>query len=55
MRFLLEQEPDIEISGEASDTHTLLDDVRVTHPDLILVDWELPGLFAFRSGIVATA
>lgn len=45
MRLLLEQESDIEISGEASDTQTLLATAKATHPDLILVDWELPGLY----------
>lgn len=43
VRFLLEQELDIEVSGEASDTQTLLANAKITHPDLILIDWELPG------------
>ena len=44
LRLLLEQLPDAEILGEAVDTTGLLDWVRAIKPDLILLDWELPGL-----------
>jgi DNA-binding NarL/FixJ family response regulator len=44
LRLLLEQQPDLEILGEAVDTTGLLDWVRAAHPDLVLLDWELPGL-----------
>ncbi|MGD2207169.1 MAG: response regulator transcription factor [Anaerolineae bacterium] len=44
LRLLLEHQPDIEILGEAVDTTGLLDWVRLVCPDLILLDWELPGL-----------
>jgi CheY-like chemotaxis protein len=44
LRLLLEQEPDVEILGEAVDTTGLLDWVRAACPDLLLLDWELPGL-----------
>ena len=44
LRLLLEQQPDVEILGEAVDTTGLLDWVKATHPDLVLLDWELPGL-----------
>jgi DNA-binding NarL/FixJ family response regulator len=44
LRLLLEHQSDVEILGEAVDTTGLLDRVRVVRPDLILLDWELPGL-----------
>jgi DNA-binding NarL/FixJ family response regulator len=46
LRLLLEQQPDVEILGEAADTTGLLDWVRAMCPDLVLLDWELPGLAA---------
>jgi DNA-binding NarL/FixJ family response regulator len=44
LRLLLEHQPDIEIMGEAVDTTGLLDWVKAACPDLVLLDWELPGL-----------
>ena len=44
LRLLLEEQPDLEILGEAMDTTGLLDWVKAAHPDLVLLDWELPGL-----------
>jgi DNA-binding NarL/FixJ family response regulator len=44
LRLLLEHQPDVEILGEAADTTGLLDCVKVVCPDLVLLDWELPGL-----------
>jgi DNA-binding NarL/FixJ family response regulator len=44
LRLLLEHEPDVAILGEAVDTTGLLDWIKATEPDLILLDWELPGL-----------
>jgi DNA-binding NarL/FixJ family response regulator len=44
LRLLLDQQPDVEILGEAVDTTGLLDWVKATEPDVILLDWELPGL-----------
>ena len=44
LRLLLEQQPDIHILGEAVDSTGLLDWVKVTCPDVVLLDWELPGL-----------
>lgn len=43
VRLLLEQQPDVEVLGEAVDVTGLLDWVRAACPDLILLDWELPG------------
>jgi DNA-binding NarL/FixJ family response regulator len=44
LRLLLEHQPDLEILGEAVDTTGLLDWVKAACPDLVLLDWELPGL-----------
>ena len=48
LRLLLEQQADVEILGEAVDSTGVLDWVRVACPDLILFDWELPGLQAMQ-------
>ena len=44
LRLLLEQQPGTQVLGEAVDTTGLLDWVTVTCPDVVLLDWELPGL-----------
>lgn len=43
IRLLLEQDEDIKVLGEAVDATGLLDWVNVVCPDLVLLDWELPG------------
>jgi DNA-binding NarL/FixJ family response regulator len=44
VRLLLEDEPEIDIIGEAGEVQSLLATVAALCPDLILLDWELPGL-----------
>ncbi|MGD2143328.1 MAG: response regulator transcription factor [Anaerolineae bacterium] len=44
LRVLLEQQPGLEVVGEATDAHDLAAKVRSACPDLLLVGWELPGL-----------
>ena len=44
LRLLLEQEPGLSVVGEAAEAEDLLVQVEVTQPDLVLLDWELPGL-----------
>lgn len=44
LRLLLEQEPEIQNVDEVTDARNLLTRVQTTHPDLVLLDWELPGL-----------
>lgn len=44
LRLLLEQQPGWRIAGEAEDARALLDRVRCGCPDLVLLDWELPGM-----------
>jgi DNA-binding NarL/FixJ family response regulator len=46
LRVLLEQQHALHIAGEALDAADLLTQVRATHPDLVLLGWELPGLKA---------
>lgn len=44
LRLLLEQEPDFLVAGEAADATGLLLAAAEKAPDLVLMDWELPGL-----------
>ena len=44
LRLLLEQEPGLSVIGEAAKAENLLAQVEATQPDLVLLDWELPGL-----------
>jgi DNA-binding NarL/FixJ family response regulator len=44
LRVLLEQQPGWRIAGEAIDVQALLEAVRCGCPDLVLLDWELPGM-----------
>ena len=43
LRLLLEEKPGIRVVAEASDTNELLRLVRDSNPELLLLDWELPG------------
>src|SRR5580700_7124467 len=42
--YLLSQEPDVEVAGEAGDGRQTLDVVAATHPDVLLLDLYMPGL-----------
>ena len=44
VRLLLEQEPGVTIVAEVADSDALLVHTAQVHPDLVLLDWELPGL-----------
>ena len=44
LRLLLEQEPGLCVVGEATEAEELLTQIKATRPDLMLLDWELPGL-----------
>jgi DNA-binding NarL/FixJ family response regulator len=44
LTLLLEQEAQFEIVAEAAEAAGLLQAVRKNNPDLLLLDWELPGL-----------
>jgi len=43
LRALLERQPEMKVVAEVVDAQGLLDEVRETCPDLVLLDWELPG------------
>jgi DNA-binding NarL/FixJ family response regulator len=53
LRLLLEQEPDPSVIGESADAQDLLAQVTATCPDLVLLDWELPGIQS-RSNLIVT-
>lgn len=42
LRVLLEQQPGLEVVGEAADGESLLAKAGTQCPDLVLLDWELP-------------
>jgi DNA-binding NarL/FixJ family response regulator len=44
LRLLLEHEPGMSIVGEAPDTEQMLAQIEMAQPDIVLLDWELPGL-----------
>lgn len=43
LQLLLGLEPGVEIVGETAEARHLLQQVEQTLPDVILLDWELPG------------
>jgi DNA-binding NarL/FixJ family response regulator len=46
LRLLLEQEPGIAVVGEAAEAAAVLAQAAASRPDLVFLDWELPGLQA---------
>jgi NarL family two-component system response regulator LiaR len=50
MRALLEIQPDMEVAGEAESGHKVVELIDELHPDLILLDAQMPGM----SGIEVT-
>lgn len=46
LALLLEQEPQLTVVAEAADVVGLLQAIHRCQPDLLLLDWELPGLAA---------
>jgi CheY-like chemotaxis protein len=52
MRVLLEQTPGLTVVGEACNAQDLLAQTNAARPDLVLLDWALPGLHA--SGTLRT-
>jgi two-component system response regulator DesR len=43
LRVLLEQQPEMRVIGETADASGLLIQAQRDRPDLVLLDWELPG------------
>ena len=48
LRLLLSQEPALPVIGDAADAQGLLQLTAEQQPDLVLLDWELPGLPLFQ-------
>jgi DNA-binding NarL/FixJ family response regulator len=44
LQMLLKREQGMAVVGEVSEARELVDQIGTTHPDLVLLDWELPGL-----------
>ena len=44
LRFVLEQEPDVEVVGECGDGHDAVRAIRERAPDVVLLDLVMPGL-----------
>lgn len=44
LRRLLERSPQLQVSGEAASAEEALDRVSAEHPDLLVVDLNLPGM-----------
>ncbi|MCL4535543.1 MAG: response regulator transcription factor [Bacteroidetes bacterium] len=51
LRLLLEQEAGLEVVAEAGEAACMLALLEAVHPDLLLLDWELPGLDASLSRV----
>ena len=43
LRVLLEERPEFEVVGEATDAEDLLAQIEAVCPDLVLLSWGLPG------------
>jgi DNA-binding NarL/FixJ family response regulator len=44
LQLLLEENPELDVVGEATEAGELLAQAKMACPDLVLLDWELPGL-----------
>lgn len=51
LRLRLEHEPGIRVVGEATNVGSLLAQAEAKLPDILLVDWELPGLNVAGAGL----
>ena len=54
LKLLLEQELGLSVVGEASEVESLLAQMETIQPDLVLLDWELPGRQVGSSGGLET-
>ena len=48
LTILLERQSGLTVVGEAVDAHDLLLQIEITCPDMVLLDWELPGMTALQ-------
>jgi DNA-binding NarL/FixJ family response regulator len=53
LRLLLENELGVSVVGEATDMNSLLERAGACQPDLVLLDWELPGLSGAKHDDIA--
>jgi hemolysin D len=44
LKVLLDPEPDLEVVGTAADGETAIEQVASLHPDVVLLDMEMPGV-----------
>jgi DNA-binding NarL/FixJ family response regulator len=44
LKVILEQEPDIDIIGEAEGIESLISQTKMNCPDVVLLDWELSNI-----------
>jgi DNA-binding NarL/FixJ family response regulator len=49
LQMLLKREQGVAVVGEVSEATDLVTQIGTTHPDLVLLDWELPGLTTIGS------
>jgi DNA-binding NarL/FixJ family response regulator len=49
LRLLLEQEPGVVVTGEVATTRDLLSRIQIFQADVVLLDWELPGMEAEKT------
>lgn len=49
LQMLLKEEPGMKVVAEVAEAEALLTQIRATRPDLVLLDWGLPGLGAVGS------
>lgn len=49
LQILLTHQPEVSVVGEVDEAKDLVDQIHTNQPDLVLLDWELPGLSAIGS------
>jgi len=48
LRIAMEQQADIELTGEASDGFSAVEKINATPPDVLLIDMDMPGISGIR-------